>query len=88
MSEPHPQAVLLLWIDAGQQWGWQRNERVGDLRCLSMGFITHEDAESITIAAHWDFGPHFCGGMTIPKVAIVHRKNLGRPGGTRRRKGR
>ena len=47
-------------------------------RCVSVGFLVHEDKECVVVAGHMgmDEYPDFAGDMRIPKSAIRKRRRL------------
>ena len=47
-------------------------------RCMSIGFLVHEDEHCVVIAGHMglDEHPDFSGDMRIPKSAIRKRKKV------------
>ena len=47
-------------------------------RCVSVGFLVHEDKDCVVIAGHMGLNdtPDFAGDMRIPKSAIRKRKRI------------
>lgn len=47
-------------------------------RCVSIGFLVHEDKDCVVIAGHMGVNdqPDFAGDMRIPKTAIRKRKRI------------
>lgn len=75
--------VLVEWIDSVTHGdGWKRVEDL-DLQpspCISAGMVIDETEESITVAGTVDlWSGHYAtiGAITIPKVAIIKRHELG-----------
>lgn len=72
------QILKVSWIDAQHPQGeWvSRDALTGPLPViLSAGYLVHEDKHKIVLAAAWD-GTHASGEVTIPKSAIVKRREL------------
>lgn len=63
------------WIDSCGTNGWTAKER-SDLKFMSIksvGFIIHEDDDSVTIAS--SYNPNVCHSpITIPRAAITKMK--------------
>ena len=60
---------------------WKEGKYLASLknqRCLSIGFLVHEDDSCVVIAGHMglDEHPDFAGDMRIPKSAIRKRKKV------------
>lgn len=79
--------VLLVWVDSsGGDTGWEVIEDLSEVAsdciiCESLGWILKETEEAITIAHNVSDGnksaqPQFTMAMTIPKVAILNRRNV------------
>lgn len=47
-------------------------------RCVSVGFLVHEDKDCVVIAGHMGLNeqPDFAGDMRIPKSAIRSRRRM------------
>ena len=81
------QKVHVTWVDSsGGDTGWEVVESLDDVHgniitCESLGWILKETDEILTIAhnvsdGHSNAEAQFTMGMTIPKVAIIKRKNI------------
>mgnify|MGYP000676822312 CR=1 FL=1 len=81
MSKSRPIAYVE-WVDSAKfsTRVWNDAEDVSKAKlavCRSVGYVIHEDKESITIAAHagYDFRD-VSGDMKIPKAAITKRRRV------------
>lgn len=76
--------VRVEWEDSSSSSRvWNSQESLAaqkDQRCLSVGFLVHEDSDCVVIAGHAGLSefPDFAGDMRIPKSAIRKRKHLWR----------
>jgi len=74
--------ILVEWVDSAAEVGWNpiKNPRTrqdkNDLKITSCGFLLFEDKKTITISAHFSGANHAHSALTIPKVAIVRRKEI------------
>ena len=79
--------VHVTWIDSsGGDTGWEPVENLDDVHCNiiiceSLGWVLKETDDALTIAhnvsdGHSGAEAQFTMGMTIPKVAIIKRKNI------------
>lgn len=70
--------VAMTWIDASGPDGWVDRDNLDyEIQTiLSIGFLLHEDDTSMTISP--SLGRHHVHApMTIPKKAVVERKDIG-----------
>lgn len=85
-----PKTVLVEWLDSTSRSGWQPSEPKAftkeDLVCSTLGYLIHEDANLLSIAAtitpdgkNWQHH----SPISIPKVAIVKRGPPPRSQGSR-----
>ena len=79
-------AIYIEWVDSISTTGnvWVTTDsikRQGIDRCTTIGFVVHEDKESVTVANSFDGQAferqHVSGDMTIPKCAIRKRRVVG-----------
>jgi len=67
--------VSLSWVDSAREEGWTRDapEFGSVFRCQSVGKVYAVNDDSIMLIGHWteEDRPQRCGGMTIPRVAVV-----------------
>lgn len=76
--------VQVLWLDSADPNGnWVRisvSEEIGELDCVSIGWLIGEDSESIAIASHLsspeEEGTRANGLMAIPNAAILAAREL------------
>lgn len=80
---PGTKLLWILWLDTSGWSQWQGAERFveveipkDDLRCESVGWIIHEDKESISIAPHRSGNGSIDGVFRIPKCSILKKKVL------------
>lgn len=75
-----PKLVYVEWEDSASfEDGWQRRSTAKELtteKIRSVGWVLRDKKRHIVIAAHWSRAG-FCGEMCIPKVAILHKFELG-----------
>lgn len=68
----NPKVVEIEWLDSHCNLNWERDEECNppDLLCTSIGFLLHEDDESVsittTLCKHQAFDP-----LTIPQRAVI-----------------
>lgn len=72
-------AVKITWVDSCHSFGWQKPERQSkeQMKQHSVGFIVHEDKETLTLSSCvQETGDNCRCPVTIPKVAILNRKTI------------
>lgn len=70
------------WVDSSStnrvwnQVDWLAKQSIQ--RCMSIGFLVHEDASCIVLAGHkgLDDNTDFAGDMLIPKSSIRRRRTI------------
>jgi hypothetical protein len=67
--------VVLEWVDAQSDAGWQEDVKAHLSECTTVGFIVDENKESICIASTYS-DPHSNARMHIPKKWIKTRKSF------------
>jgi hypothetical protein len=76
------QIIRVEWEDSSSTSRvWNQGEYLAkqtNQRCVSIGFLVHEDESCVVIAGHMgiDECPDFAGDMRIPKSAIIKRKRV------------
>lgn len=77
--------TYLEWIDSASADGWHPTEGYEPtvIYVRSVGWVQFEDETTVTIVAHLGAqddarnpSNQACGWMTIPKVAITHRREI------------
>jgi hypothetical protein len=77
--------AYIKWVDSfgvSSSWGTLEPEHCKPIYCESIGYVVFENDEIVTVAPHRTLphpsqpDMHYCGDMTIPKVAVVERKVL------------
>lgn len=74
--------VRVEWEDSSSSSRvWNTKEYLstgGNQRCVSVGFLVHEDKDCVVIAGHMGLNdrPDFAGDMRIPKSAIRSRRKM------------
>ena len=72
-----PKLVYVQWVDSCCGSGWQTLERIraACTKCITVGFLVHEDDECISVATtlgyHEGEPNQTADAITIPRVAIV-----------------
>jgi len=65
------------WIDASSTTGWHKESDCELILIRSIGFVTKEDKESLTLSSSWDKDNDLiCGSITVPKKWIEKRKKV------------
>ena len=80
---PGTKLLWILWADS-VGWGhWQDAEKFvkeevpkDDMRCESVGWVVHEDKESISLAPHRSANNNIDGTLRIPKCSILKKRTL------------
>jgi hypothetical protein len=85
MKLPNYPLVKVFWLDSHVTPEWVSIEEIQDnatsLDCVSVGFLVHENKESVTVASHVSIaGRRYTascdGAMTIPRKAITKMVRL------------
>jgi len=75
--------VFVCWVDSSREEGWTRQaaETLDDLRCCSIGRVFADDGKVLTLAGHWtdEENPQRCGGISIPRAAVVSLREVALP---------
>jgi len=69
---------IIHWIDSCHHGsGWVDKDTISPSAavCVSIGYVLHEDANFITLAAHLA-DTQVAGAMSIPKLAITYRMKI------------
>lgn len=70
----------VVWLDSHTQDGWHDPEQqdYAPVTAVTVGFVLHEDKETIALAPSVIFGRHFqaTNTMIIPKVCILEEESL------------
>lgn len=67
--------VVLEWVDAQSDAGWQEDVKAHLSECTTVGFIVDENKHAVCIASTYS-DPHSNARMHIPKKWIKSRKTL------------
>lgn len=67
--------VVLEWVDAQSDAGWQEDVKAHLSECTTVGFIVDENKHAVCIASTYS-DPHSNARMHIPKKWIKNRKTL------------
>lgn len=67
--------VVIEWVDAQSDAGWQESVKAELSECISVGFIVDENKNAICIASTYS-DPHSNARMHIPKKWIKSRKTV------------
>jgi hypothetical protein len=67
--------VVLEWVDAQSDAGWQEDVKAHLSECTTVGFIVDENKEAVCIASTYS-DPHSNARMHIPKKWIKSRKTI------------
>lgn len=67
--------VVLEWVDAQSDAGWQEDVKAHLSECITVGFVVDENKHAICIASTYS-DPHSNGRMHIPKKWIKSRKTI------------
>lgn len=67
--------VVVEWVDAQSDAGWQEDVKAHLSECITVGFVVDENKHAICIASTYS-DPHSNARMHIPKRWIKSRKNI------------
>ena len=74
-------AAYVQWLDSMGTAGWTEFE-AADMRCESVGFVVHEDDDSLSLSASYSHGAtsrKWNDIIQIPKRAITRRRAVKLP---------
>lgn len=65
------------WLDSAGYEGWHSPGECEPATCVSIGYISSETKDAITVTAHIDYSNNkHNSDLIIPKCAIVKRKRM------------
>jgi hypothetical protein len=77
------QIIEVIWIDSAQSHGWKDRQaeidspdRLRSMRCRSVGYMLADDEHGVMLAESLSDYDNVACTTTIPKFAIVERRNL------------
>lgn len=68
--------VRLRWMDAASSRGWRDKQDAGMTTVESIGFLVAESTQDVSISTSLDSGGKYVDILSIPRAAILARRNL------------
>ena len=68
--------ALVEWLDSYSCFGWHQPTHEKPAKCITVGILREQDAESITISQSRSDSGNVCDEITIPRCSIKRLRNL------------